>query len=180
MPSAHNGYLDTILDTGYIGLVLFLVFIFTTLHAIGRVADRDPVRAWLLLSIALFIVLVNFLESRLDAAVGMLVVDVCGCRCRSWPILAAFSSRLGGRRADPPEASHCRAAPGYCQSGRRRRAAPTPGHLHVTPPSNQGGGAMSAAPASASPPPNLHGHMPALDGVRGLAILMVLLDHFIG
>ena len=63
MPSAHNGYLDTILDTGYIGLVLFLVFIFATFHAIGRVADRDPARAWLLLSIALFIALVNFLEA---------------------------------------------------------------------------------------------------------------------
>ena len=63
MPSAHNGYLDTILDTGHIGLVLFLVFIFATLHAIGRVADRDPARAWILLSIALFVILVNFLES---------------------------------------------------------------------------------------------------------------------
>ena len=63
MPEAHNGYLDTILDTGHIGLVLFLMFIFTTLHAIGRVANRDPARAWLLLSIALFIILANFLES---------------------------------------------------------------------------------------------------------------------
>jgi exopolysaccharide production protein ExoQ len=63
MPSAHNGYLDTILDTGHIGLVLFLVFIFTTLHAIGRMAGRDTSRAWLLLSIAFFVILVNFLES---------------------------------------------------------------------------------------------------------------------
>ena len=63
MPYAHNGYLDTMLDTGYIGLVVFLVFIFTTLHAIGRVANRDPARAWLLLSIALFSILVNFLET---------------------------------------------------------------------------------------------------------------------
>jgi exopolysaccharide production protein ExoQ len=63
MPEAHNGYLDTKLDTGQIGLVLFLVFIFATLHAIGRVANRDPARAWLLLSIALFVILVNFLES---------------------------------------------------------------------------------------------------------------------
>lgn len=63
MPEAHNGYLDTILDTGHVGLVLFLVFIFTTLHAVGQVENRDPARAWLLLSIALFIVLVNFLES---------------------------------------------------------------------------------------------------------------------
>jgi peptidoglycan/LPS O-acetylase OafA/YrhL len=35
------------------------------------------------------------------------------------------------------------------------------------------------AVASASPRPNLHGHLPVLDGVRGLAILMVLLLHFV-
>jgi peptidoglycan/LPS O-acetylase OafA/YrhL len=35
------------------------------------------------------------------------------------------------------------------------------------------------APASAGPPSNLHGHLPVLDGVRGLAILMVLLLHFV-
>jgi exopolysaccharide production protein ExoQ len=63
MPSAHNGYLDTTLDTGHVGLYLLIAFIFTTLHAIGRVADRDLARAWLLLSLALFVILVNFLES---------------------------------------------------------------------------------------------------------------------
>jgi exopolysaccharide production protein ExoQ len=63
MPSAHNGYLDTIVDTGYTGLALFLIFLFATIHAIGRVAERDPARAWLLLSIALFVMLVNLLES---------------------------------------------------------------------------------------------------------------------
>jgi len=63
MPTAHNGYLDTIVDTGYVGLALFVIFIFMTLHAIGRVADREPARGWLLLSIALFVILVNFLET---------------------------------------------------------------------------------------------------------------------
>jgi O-antigen ligase len=63
MPEAHNGYLDTILDTGHVGLILFLVFVITTIHPIGRLAGRDPARVWLLLSIALFNVLVNFLES---------------------------------------------------------------------------------------------------------------------
>src|SRR5262249_41288505 len=40
-----------------------ITFLIATLHAIGRVAQRDPVRAWLLLSIVLFIIIYNFLES---------------------------------------------------------------------------------------------------------------------
>src|SRR5262249_23624571 len=63
MPSAHNGYLDTVLDTGYVGLALFVIFIFATLHALTRVVDREPARAWLLLSLALFIILTNFIET---------------------------------------------------------------------------------------------------------------------
>jgi O-antigen ligase len=63
MPSAHNGYLDTMVDMGYVGLCLLVVFILATLHAIGRVADREPARAWLLLTLALFVILTNFLET---------------------------------------------------------------------------------------------------------------------
>jgi exopolysaccharide production protein ExoQ len=63
MPNAHNGYIDTKLEMGYVGLAFLEAFIIATLHAIGRVADRDPTRARLLLSLVLFIVLYNFFES---------------------------------------------------------------------------------------------------------------------
>ena len=63
MPNGHNGYVDTKLELGYIGLAFLVVFIISTLHAVGKVADRDPRRAQLLLSLALFIILYNFFES---------------------------------------------------------------------------------------------------------------------
>ena len=63
MPSGHNGYLDVMLEIGYVGFPFLIIFIITTLHALGRVADRDLTRAWLLLSLALFIIITNMLES---------------------------------------------------------------------------------------------------------------------
>jgi exopolysaccharide production protein ExoQ len=63
MPNAHNGYYDTTLEMGYVGYSLLVIFIIATLHAIGRVAYRDPARAWLVLSIALYIICFNYLES---------------------------------------------------------------------------------------------------------------------
>jgi exopolysaccharide production protein ExoQ len=63
MPNAHNGYYDTTVETGYVGLVLLYVFIIATLHSIGRVADRDPARARHLLSLVLFFIMWNYFES---------------------------------------------------------------------------------------------------------------------
>jgi len=62
MPNGHNGYYDITLDLGHVGLGFLLVFIFATVHAVGRVADRDLRRAWGVLSLALYIIAQNFLE----------------------------------------------------------------------------------------------------------------------
>jgi O-antigen ligase len=63
MPNAHNGYYDTTVEMGYVGLAFLYVFIIATLHGIGRVADRDPARARLLLSLVLFFIMWNYFES---------------------------------------------------------------------------------------------------------------------
>lgn len=63
MPDGHNGYVDTKLELGYVGFGLLLIFIFATLHGVGRMADRAPARAWLVLSLALYIITYNFLET---------------------------------------------------------------------------------------------------------------------
>jgi len=79
MPNGHNGYYDTILELGYIGLALLMVFIFATLHAIGRVADSERGRAWMMLSLALFVIIHNCLEStwmRGDSALWVVFVIV--------------------------------------------------------------------------------------------------------
>jgi O-antigen ligase len=63
MPNGHSGYYDTLLEMGYVGFSLLLLFLATTLHAMGRVLDRAPKRGWLLLTIAFFIICTNGLES---------------------------------------------------------------------------------------------------------------------
>lgn len=63
MPNGHNGYYDTKLALGNIGFVLLIGFIVSTIHALGRVADRNYSRSWILLSVALYVILHNLLES---------------------------------------------------------------------------------------------------------------------
>jgi O-antigen ligase len=90
MPNAHNGYYDTMLEVGYIGYALLLIFITATLHAIGRVADRDAARAWLLLSLALYVIMHNYFESTWMRAFDLMWVVfavVAAEAARHWQVL---------------------------------------------------------------------------------------------
>jgi O-antigen ligase len=99
MPHAHNGYFDTMLDMGYVGFVFLLIFIFATLHAAGRLIDRDPARAWLVLSLALYEIITNFLESNwLRGGVWVMFVILVAEIGRYWyPLSSRQSFAVAGR-----------------------------------------------------------------------------------
>ena len=63
MPSSHSGFLELRLETGRIGYCIFLVFLYATLHYLEGVRRVDPVRAWCYLSIVMFALLINLLDS---------------------------------------------------------------------------------------------------------------------
>jgi exopolysaccharide production protein ExoQ len=100
MPHAHNGYLDVRLETGLIGFALFASFIIATLYAIGRMADFNPARAWIALSLALFVIFDSFLETiwmrgfSVLWVVFVIVAAEAGRYSRSFlPTMAAYGSR---------------------------------------------------------------------------------------
>jgi O-antigen ligase len=62
---AHNGYLDTVLQTGFLGLVLLVILIISSISAAGRLAKTHVCHAWLVVSLLLFIALHNGMESTL-------------------------------------------------------------------------------------------------------------------
>jgi exopolysaccharide production protein ExoQ len=99
MPNSHSGCYDTLLELGYVGLALLLAFLGTTLHGIGRLADRDPARAQLVLSLVLFIIIYNLLESLWLRAfdllwvVFLILVTEIG---RYWQRLEPYAPELSG------------------------------------------------------------------------------------
>jgi exopolysaccharide production protein ExoQ len=100
MPNAHNGYFDTIVEMGYVGYALLLGFVIATLHAIGRIADRAPIRAWLVLSLAVHIIITNALETVWMRGFEMLwvvflIVAMEAARYWKAPLAARQRSRAG-------------------------------------------------------------------------------------
>ena len=63
MPHAHNGYIDIVLQTGYVGLTILIALLVTILHLTGRVAAHSLGLASFLLSVLVYCILANGLES---------------------------------------------------------------------------------------------------------------------
>jgi exopolysaccharide production protein ExoQ len=115
MPDGHNGYVDTKLELGYVGLALLVSFIIATLHGVGRMADRAPARAWLVLSLALYIIAYNFLESLWMKGFEFL-----------WVVFLIVAAEIGRywrpfppRRAASGSRSHSPGGPGPSPGARR-------------------------------------------------------------
>jgi exopolysaccharide production protein ExoQ len=142
MPNAHNGYLDTMLELGPVGLALLVIFIMTTLHAIGRVANTDPARAWVMLSLAIFMIFHNLLETswmhgnELGWITFVLVAAETG---RSWRLCQPTKVTHGSRPSTPTSPAFpdgrgtltlTRIAP---QNSRVKTQMSGPGNLRVRP-----------------------------------------------
>lgn len=109
MPNAHNGYLDTMVEMGYAGYALLLAFVIATLHAVGRLADRAPVRAWLVLSLMVHVIITNGLESlwmRGFEMLWVLFLILAAETARYWklsaPVRSSQRSRGATSRVPPP------------------------------------------------------------------------------
>jgi O-antigen ligase len=65
MPHAHNGYIDILLQIGVVGSVLFTAVILTCIHLVGRITRRHWHLSWFLMTLVLFALLHNLLETTL-------------------------------------------------------------------------------------------------------------------
>ena len=124
MPNAHSGYYDTILELGYVGFILLLAFIGSTLHALGRVADREPKRAWILLSLFFYVLISNGLESiwmRGFEVLWLVFLIIAVEAARSWQPLPRLARGAQPQRRSPQVSrrpSHRPMRPGFGGGGR--------------------------------------------------------------
>lgn len=90
MAHAHNGYLNTMLETGLIGLTLLLTVVAVWLIMIGRLALRDPPLFIFAAALATYVLVTNLMESDIlvpmSAASSLLLV-----------MAALAAGREGGR-----------------------------------------------------------------------------------
>ncbi len=101
MPSAHSGYLDMRLETGYVGLSIFLSFLVALLYQLENVRRTDPSRAFMLLSLFSYVLVMNLMETLWFIPfdpLWIVFLTIAGETIRR-PVLAASTSRQDTARA---------------------------------------------------------------------------------
>jgi exopolysaccharide production protein ExoQ len=128
MPHAHNGYLDITVQLGYVGLACLAMLVATAVLAIERLAKQDAVRGWLLLSMTVFIVFNNHLESSWMHSgdfLWVVFVMICAEIGRFWQVSQSTRAAQGLKPSSRP------AGPGIRRTGRPARAAVGPLGQHA-------------------------------------------------
>ncbi|MDB5591873.1 O-antigen ligase family protein [Enterovirga sp.] len=65
MPTAHNGYVDALVQLGAVGLAIYLAFVAFALLELGRLIDVNARLGWFTATLFTFVLLHNLLESDL-------------------------------------------------------------------------------------------------------------------
>ena len=60
---SHNGYFDIIIQIGYFGFVVFLIFLFCLLNTAGAAIRRHFGLAWLFLTLSIYVMSSNLMET---------------------------------------------------------------------------------------------------------------------
>jgi exopolysaccharide production protein ExoQ len=102
MTGSHSGYLDVKLETGRLGYAIFMFFIVASIHTIGRVARSDLFQAWVFLSLVLYVISTNVLETvwfQTDPLWVVFLLVVADATCYRYSGTASISRnlKLGGR-----------------------------------------------------------------------------------
>lgn len=63
MPTSHNGYLDITVQLGIAGVALAVLYLLLAMNTVGRLVDINPPLAWLGLTLFVFVMMHNCLES---------------------------------------------------------------------------------------------------------------------
>jgi exopolysaccharide production protein ExoQ len=111
MPHAHNGYLDIVLQLGYVGFACLIMLISKTILGAESFAKQDPARTWLLLSMIVFIMFNNHLESSWMHSgdfLWVVFVLICAEIGRCWQLYrpASVAQRVSSSRLAGPGGVH--------------------------------------------------------------------------